>query len=176
LIERTRNLHSGFLTALWLLPILALLQCTLVPHFGVRGVVPSIVLIAVIDWGILRGMDEGLIWAFLGGLSLDVFSGWPIGTNTVALVVVTSVVSLGEGTFMRTHSLVPIATVLGATVLYYGICLFILQSTQQSVDWPSALRSIVLPIALYNAVLNVFGFRLCEWLERRIYPLPRASW
>ncbi|HEX6507719.1 MAG TPA: rod shape-determining protein MreD [Chloroflexota bacterium] len=171
-----RNLHPGFVTALWLIPILALLQASIAGHLAIRGVLPGLVLIAVVDWGILRGTDEGMLWAFLAGLCLDVFSGWPPGTNTVALVTVASVVSLGQGTFIRTHALLPPATVFGATILFYVIALFILESIHQPVEWITALRDTVLPIAIYNALLNVVGFRLVQRLESRVYPLPRANW
>jgi rod shape-determining protein MreD len=171
-----RNLHPGFMTALWLLPILALLQVSVVNHLAFRGILPGIVLICVVDWGILRGTDEGMLWAFVAGLCLDVFSGWPPGTNTVALVIVASIVSLGQGTFIRTHALLPPATVFGATILFYAIALFILESTSHPVAWGDALRDSVIPIAIYNAILNIPGFRLIQRLEHRVYPLPRAHW
>jgi rod shape-determining protein MreD len=171
-----RNLHPGFVTALWLLPILSLLQSSVAGHFALRGILPGIVLICVVDWGILRGPDEGMLWAFMAGLCLDVFSGWPPGTNTVALVLVASLVSLGEGTFIRTHALLPPATVFGATILFYCIALFILESTSHPVVWNDALRETVLPIAIYNAILNIPGFWLVQRLENRVYPSPRANW
>lgn len=171
-----RRLHPGFVTALWLLPLLTLLQAGLVSHLGIRGIVPSILVVIVVDWGILRGTDEGMLWALLAGICLDVVSGWPFGTSAVALVIVASLVSLGEGTFMRTHALVPIGTVFAATVLYFVIVLFVLQSTQHPVDWNAAIRGIILPTAFYNAAMNIPGFRFAEWLEARIYPMPRANW
>jgi rod shape-determining protein MreD len=171
-----RQLHPGFFTALWVLPLIALLQVSLVPHFSVRGALPSIMLLLVVDWGILRGTDEGMLWAFIGGLCIDTLSGWPFGTSTVALVAVASAVSLGEGTFIRTHALLPIATVFGATIIYFVIAMFILVSTQHDVVWLTALRAIVLPAALYNAILNIPGFWLTQKLEHRIYPTPRANW
>ena len=171
-----RTLHPGFFTALWLLPILVLLQATLASHVAVRGILPGIVLIALVNWGILRGMDEGMLWAFIGGLLLAVFSGYPFGTNTVALVIVASLVSLGQGTFIRTHGLLPLATVFLATILYYVIVLFILESTQHPVDWVAVLRNVAIPVGLYNAILNIPGFPLTRRLEDRIYPVPRANW
>jgi len=117
-----------------------------------------------------------VFWAFLGGMCLDVFSGWPVGTSTVSLVVVASLVSLGEGTFIRTHALLPLATVFGATILFYVAAFFILESTQHSVDWLAALRNIVVPLALYNALLNIPVYWLVRRLERRVYPQPRATW
>ena len=173
---KARHIHPGVFTALWLLPILAILQTSLGGHLAVRGLIPAIVLILVVNWGILRGVDEGMLWALIGGICLDVFTSWPIGTNTVALVVVASVVSLGQGTFMRTHALLPPATVFAATILFYLVALFILESTHHQVDWRAALQGVAFPAALFNAVLNIAGFRLTERLERRVYPLARANW
>lgn len=171
-----RRIHPGLLTALWLLPVLALIQAGLVTHLAIRGIVPSILVVTVVDWGILRGTDEGMAWALIAGIWVDIISGLPFGTSAVALVIVASLVSLGEGTFMRTHALVPLGTVFAATVLYNLIVLFVLQSTQHPVDWTSALQGIILPAALYNTVLNIPGFRFAQWLEGRIYPTPRANW
>jgi rod shape-determining protein MreD len=171
-----RTLPPGAFTALWLLPIMALLQASFADQLAIRGVMPGLLLIVVVNWGILRGMDQGMLWAFIGGLLLDVFSGWPVGTNTVALVVVASLVSLGEGTFIRTHALLPPVTVFAATVLYYLIVFFILESTQHPIDWAPGIRSIALPAAFYNAVLTLVAFPLVRRLEERVYPVPRASW
>ncbi|MGH2448427.1 MAG: rod shape-determining protein MreD [Chloroflexota bacterium] len=171
-----RSLHPGMLTALWLLPLLAVLQGSLVPHLAPWGALPSIVLIVAVDWGILRGADQGMLWGLYGGLCLDVFSGWPFGTSAVALVVVTSLVSLGSGTFMRTHTLVPIVTVFAATFLYYLIVLFILESVHEPVGWTAMLRDVALPAAIVNAIINIPAFHLMQKLERRLYPAQRASW
>lgn len=171
-----RTMNAGFFTALWLLPILALFQSSLITHLAIAGVFPTIVLITVVDWGILRGPEEGMLWAFLGGLALDVFSGWPLGTSALAMVAVASVVSLGGGTFIRTHALLPIATIFAATILYYLVALFILASTDRTVDWLQAVRGTVVPIAIYNAVVNIPWYRLVQRLEGRVYPMPRANW
>ncbi|MGI8828012.1 MAG: rod shape-determining protein MreD [Chloroflexota bacterium] len=171
-----RTLHPGFITAIWLLPVLALLQASVARHLAMSGVYPALVLMLVVNWGILRGVDEGMLWAFLGGLCLDTFSGWPFGTSTVALVLVASLVSLGQSTFMKTHVLLPPITMLAATFLYYAVVLFIWESTQHPVDWIDAIRRVVFPAAIYNAVLNIPGFWLVQRLESRIYPMPRANW
>jgi rod shape-determining protein MreD len=171
-----RRFNPGLFTALWLLPVVALLQIALAPHFSIRGALPGLMLVAVVNWGILRGVEEGMIWAFIGGIFVDALAGWPFGTSTVALVLVTFAVSLGQGTFIRTHALLPLATVFGATILYYSVAFFVLTSTHTDVSWLAALRSIVLPAAVYNSILNIPGFWLSQKLERRVYPTPRAHW
>lgn len=171
-----RTVHPGIFTAIWLLPLLTLFQTSAANRLVIRGALPSIVLLAVVNWGILRGPDEGMLWALIAGLCVDTFSGWPFGTSTVAMVTVASIVSLGGGTFIRTHVLLPPATVFVASILYYLIALFILESTHHPVDWIAAVRGVVLPVAIYNAALNLAGFRLMRRLERRVYPVPRANW
>lgn len=158
------------------MPLLALVQSSVSTRVVVNGAVPGLVLIAVVDWGILRGTDDGMLWGLIGGFSLDVVSGWPIGTGMIAMVAVASVVSLGGGTFIRTHALLPPVTVFVATLLYYAVALFLLQSMERPVDWIQALSAVALPSAIYNALLNVGAFMLFRGLESRIYPVPRASW
>jgi hypothetical protein len=109
-------------------------------------------------------------------LGIDLFSSWPFGTSTVALVIVASLVSLGGGTFIRTHALLPPAAVFLGTILYYLIAFFILESTHHSFDWIATLRGAVLPIALYNAILDIPVYWLVRRLESRVYPVPRANW
>jgi rod shape-determining protein MreD len=171
-----QRIQPGIYTALWLMPVVALLQASLVTHLQLRGVLPSIALIVVVGWGILRGVDEGVLWAFVGGLCLDVFSDWPFGISTVALVVVASAVSLGGGTFIRTHALLPPATVFMASVLYYVVAMFLLQSTHHPVAWLDSLQSVVLPIALYNAALSLLMFPMLRRLAQKLYPVSRANW
>lgn len=171
-----RTLHPSLLTALWLMPVLALLQTTIGARLAVGNAVPGLVLIAVVDWGILRGADDGMLWGLIGGLSLDLVSGWPLGTGTIAMVAVAGAVSLGGGTFIRTHALLPPFTVFIATLLYFVVAFFLLESMQRPVDWERALRDIALPAAAYNAVLNVGIFALMGRLEARVHPMARASW
>jgi len=172
----TRSLSPSIITALWLLPCLAILQAGLVTHLEVAGALANIVLLVVVDWGILRGLDEGVIWAFIGGLLLDIFSGYPLGTSTVALVVVAALISMGETTFMRTHALLPPVTVFLATLLYYAVVVFILVSTHQSVNLATVFRQVAIPAALLNGAANIVVYPLTHRLEQRIYPVPRASW
>ena len=49
------------------------------------GVHFDLVLVAVICWTALRRFEDGLVWAVLGGLGLDLFSALPIGTSVAAL-------------------------------------------------------------------------------------------
>ena len=61
------NLYAAIL----LLSAVAIAQSTVMPHLTIMGVKPDLMLLAVMSWSLLRGSEEGLVWAFIGGLALD---------------------------------------------------------------------------------------------------------
>jgi rod shape-determining protein MreD len=73
---------------------LALLQATAPRPLGLVGVFPNLVVLAVVLWTLRRGLEEGLRWALLGGLLMDVLSTGPIGANLLAMLVATALAAL----------------------------------------------------------------------------------
>jgi len=63
-----------------LLLALALLQSTAMPYLKLFGVMPNLMLLTVVAWSLLRGPGEGVVWGFVGGIFLDLFSRAPLGT------------------------------------------------------------------------------------------------
>ncbi|MEZ4636134.1 MAG: rod shape-determining protein MreD [Caldilineaceae bacterium] len=47
-------------------------------HLEVR---PDLVLLAVLAWTLFNGGYSGIVWAFVGGLWMDVLSGGPMGVE-----------------------------------------------------------------------------------------------
>jgi len=159
-----------YLSALLLLG-LALVQVTKAEHLAVAGVTPALILIAVVSWSILRGGLEGLKWAIFGGLSLDLFSGFPMGSHLFALVVVAFLVGLGQGALFQSNLVFSILTVGIASVLYALTLLVLAGATGRHVAFEEMLQSTIIPSALYNAILFPVAHALLVRLDRR-YPLP----
>ena len=67
--------------------VAALLESTVVPHLGVGGTGPHLVLVLGVVWTVAAGVESGLVWAFVGGLALDVLVQRPLGSSAFALVV-----------------------------------------------------------------------------------------
>lgn len=47
---------------------------------------PLLLVLGAIAWGMIRGPYEGLVWAFVAGFLLDLFSIAPWGVNTLAMI------------------------------------------------------------------------------------------
>lgn len=135
------------------LALLALVQATIGPYLTFAGVKPDLMLIAVISWSLLRGVREGIGWAFIGGLWLDLLSNTPLGISTLALMVVSLACALGELNVFRNQPMLPVLTVILGTILFTLVCLFLMQILAYHVIWWDSLRRVMLPSILLNALI-----------------------
>ena len=142
-----------------LLLVFAVIQATVIPHLTIWGVFPDLPLLAVVSWTLLRGAREGLVWGFIAGMAMDLFSGAPFGAATLALMAAGFLSGFGEATVFRTHVALPLVTMFLATIVYDLIFLFVVRFSGSAVTWLDSLLRIILPSAVLNALLTplVFG-------------------
>ena len=146
--------------------VVALFQTTVLPELTVLGIKPELMLLSVLAWSLLRGPEEGLVWAFLGGLMLDVLSGGPFGASTLALLVVSFFSGLIEPSVARTSFLLPLGTALAGTLLYQSLFLLVVQLTRGAVPWADSLFRVTLPSLAINALLMPVIFRALAWFAQ----------
>jgi rod shape-determining protein MreD len=158
------NLYLVFL----FLSCISVLQSTIAPRIAVLGVKPDLMLLVVISWRIIRGTEEGLLWALIGGFFLDILSGAPFGVFTISLVLTSLLSGLWEVNVFYTTFFLPLTTLFFATLLYYLLTLFLLHMT----GWPIALGEtifkVVLPSTFLNALLAPLFYKAMLWLSRKI--------
>ena len=73
----------------------AVLQSTLMPQVRLLGVAPGLVLVMLVIWVLLRGAQEGAVYALVAGIVLDMLSSAPFGTAIVGLTLVTLMAGIG---------------------------------------------------------------------------------
>jgi rod shape-determining protein MreD len=147
-----------------MLPLVAaacLFQATAAGRIKIYNVQPDLVLLLVVVGALIYGSRPALLWAFVGGLGLDVFSGGPMGSSSLALMAAALVAGLGHRTFSRFNLLVPLAAMALGTVVYAGAYLGILavlqylQVAAHRVPLQLTLQNVVLPATVYNVTLMV---------------------
>ncbi len=157
---------SGYLGLAVLLG-LTLAQSSLGPFLTIAGVQPDLVLIAVIGWTLLRGSQEGLLWAVIGGLGLDLLSGGPFGVMTVALVVTSLLTRLGYGRVFGGYLVIPLALTFPLSLVYYLTYALLLYVLNRPVAWIPALANVILPASLLNIAAMLILFPPLRLLNRR---------
>ena len=147
-----------------MLPLIAaacLFQATAAARIKFYGVKPDLVLLLVVIGTLVYGGRAGLVWAFFGGLGLDIFSGGPMGSSSLALMAASLVASFGHRTLSRFNVFVPLVAMVASTLVYAGAYLGILavlqylDVTQHQVPMLLTVQNVVVPAVVYNTTLMV---------------------
>lgn len=164
------SLHVG----VPLFALAALLQATVAPYFRVLDGQPDLVVILVLAWAILDPGREGMVWAFVGGLFLDLLSGVPLGISSLALLPVAYVVGLTEARVYRANVLWPVLLTAGGALAYHVTYMILLRFLVGfPLVWSVAFRYVTLPSIMFDVVLIVPLLRGLGWLYDRLHP-PRV--
>ena len=150
-----------------LMIIAAVAQTSVAPAFTFLGARPDFVLVVVVTWAVLRGVEEGIIWALVGGIALDLLSGSPFGVFTVSLVIVGFLTSLGEMNVFRANALLPGFAIVVATIVYNVLILVILQLMGRPVTWNVELIRLIAATVVLNLICLTLLYGPMRWLHRR---------
>lgn len=155
----------------------ALLEASVLPELTLAGAKPDLVLVMAIVAAMLVGLEEGLVWAFLGGLMLDLIlsSERPVGAATFSLMVAVGVAIAAARIAGHNRRLVAVLLAFALTFLYQGLSLVILSGTTGLVASPASLQSVGI-VALLNALLAFVVAGIVRWYLIRYAPAERTEW
>lgn len=112
-----------------LMVVMAVLQATVLPHFPLLGVEPQLALLLTVAWALLRGVREGLLWAFILGLFVDVFSAGPLGVTALSLMAAVGVVVFVQRSFPESRFVLPVILAAVATAVFWFFHVLVLRLT-----------------------------------------------
>lgn len=78
---------GSFLSA----PILILaaaLQITVLPQVSILGGRPDLVYLITVSWALNSSLEQGVIWAFVGGICKDLLSAAPLGSSIPGVLII----------------------------------------------------------------------------------------
>jgi rod shape-determining protein MreD len=149
---------------------LSLLQSTAWTRLQIGGVWPDVLLLVVMSWALLRGTGEAALWAFAGGIGLDLLSNGPFGASAAGLLVVVLLTSALQSGVFRGRTLLPLLVAFLGTAIFHVVYLLGMLLIGQRIDMLDAATRVILPQAVYNTALSPFVFRLMSGIHRRISP------
>jgi rod shape-determining protein MreD len=153
-----------------ILALLAVLQSSIVNDLTFLDGRPDLVLLAVIAWAVIGRHTESMILGLIGGLFLDLLSGFPLGVTAINLILVTFLVSFSEGRFWESHFLMPLGVALLSSIVFYVFGLAVAWILGQSLDPIQALIRTILPGTFLNLILILPATQLARGLDRAIRP------
>src|SRR6476661_6128067 len=92
--------------------VTALLELTVGPYLRFGIAQPHLVLVVGIVVTVAIGLEAGLVWAFVGGLVLDVLAQRPLGSTAFALLLCMGATAVLARLLARFRPIVPIIATL----------------------------------------------------------------
>jgi len=175
---------SPYFTIPFLL-VVAILQSTAAPRLAVAGARPDLMLTSVVSWtllaafrareleyagespGLTRGINDGVVWGFVGGMFLDLLSGAPLGASALALMATALAVGMiGVAVASAAPILVMLMTALG-TLLYHLVFLLAMALMGRPVFWAQDVTRVIAPSVLFNLMLIPIIYGLLSIVNRQ---------
>jgi rod shape-determining protein MreD len=155
--------------------IAALVETSVLPELQVLGTKADLVLVLAIVATILMGVEDGLVWAFLGGLMLDMLTpARPLGATTLALLIVVGLAIIGTRV-LGPGRIRAVVAAFALTWLFHLLLLAVLMLTE-GITIRTFEPRIVLAAAVMNAVIAVPAALAFGALGRRFGAAERADW
>ncbi len=156
------------ITAVPLMLFLALLQTAVFPYFPVFGYTPQLPFLVALAWGLLRGMEEGVVWAFVAGLSVDLFSVAPMGLTAVTFMAGVSLATLIAEALPPSRLFLPALLAVLSTILSLTLYFLLLWL----IGFPTPLELIVsqLPVSILHGGMILPIYWLTYLIDRTVRP------
>ena len=113
--------------ALPVLLILLVVQVALAPHIELLGIAPQLLFLITVVWALYYGLHQGLIWAFVAGLLIDIFSAGPVGATSLALMAAVFTIANIQRLFPENRVLVPAALGALASLVFWFAYILLLR-------------------------------------------------
>lgn len=155
--------------------VTALLELSIGPYLRVGTAEPQLVLVVGIVVTLALNLEAGLVWAFVGGLVLDVLAQRPLGSSAFALLVCLALAALLGHWFVRLRQIIPIPIAFLLGVLYSMILFLAFNALAAPIPVGDPLDRVI-PSAVYDAVLAALIGPLAISIHDRRADLERVDW
>jgi rod shape-determining protein MreD len=155
--------------------VTALLELTVGAYLKIGDAQPHLVLVFGVVVTIAVGLEAGLVWAFVGGLALDVLAQRPLGSSAFALLLCVGGASILARSFARLRPIVPIGAVFVLSIGYSMILFTIFGALGAPLPVDDPLSTVV-PGAVYDAVLAAIVGPLVIAVHDRRMDQERVDW
>ena len=150
--------------------VLAVLQSSLLNRFPFLDGTANLILLATVSWALTGRVVEAMVWAFFGGLFLDLLSGGPFAVSSIALVTAVYLASLTEGRFWEAHPLAPLGVMAFASLVFFIITIGAVWIGGHPIDPALALSQVVLPSTFLNVVLALPAAQIAGRVRESAFP------
>ena len=155
--------------------VTALLELTVGPYLRIGTAEPHLVLVLGIVVTVAIGLEAGLVWAFVGGLVLDVIAQRPLGSTSFALLLCVAATSVLASLLVRMRPVVPIIATFLLSAVYSMIHFAALNALVAPIPVNDPI-ALILPGVVYDTILAALVGPLVISIHDRRGDAERLDW
>ena len=153
----------------------ALVELTVGPYLRFGTAQPHLVLVLGIVVTVAIGLEAGLVWAFVGGLVLDVLTQRPLGSTAFALLLCMGATAVLAQLLVRVRPIVPVLATLLLS-LFYSMILYIAFNALRTPIPVADPIAILLPGVVFDTILAALIGPLAISIHDRRTETERLDW
>jgi rod shape-determining protein MreD len=141
----------------------AVLQRGLFSQLRIAGVSVDVLLLLAIAGGMILGPERGAIFGFFAGLTLDLLVQTPLGLSALVYCLVGFGTGRLQGTVLRANRVWPLALVAVTSAAAVALYAVVAEVLGQANAISAELPTIMLVVAVANAILYPLARRVVAW-------------
>ncbi len=158
-----RSITIGFIII-----ICFILQSTLFQYLALAGIVPNLLLIVTMSFGLMRGRREGMLVGFFSGLLIDVFFCQVLGPYAFIYMTMGYINGFFHRIYYVEDVLLPMITIAVNDFIFNLIIYIIFFLLRNRLDFGEYLVNIILPEMLYTMIVTLFFYKLLVRINKRL--------
>jgi rod shape-determining protein MreD len=155
--------------------VAALFDTTIAPYLQIGGAQPDLVLVLAVIWTVVVGFEGGLVWAFLGGLLIDLLAPRPLGSTAFALLLSVGAAAVYAAVVVRGRYARPIVAVFVFSLVNAVIFTIVNRTLRGAIPLDDAVAAW-LPSAVYNTIVAVVIAPFLVSIHARRSDRDRLNW
>ncbi len=160
-----------FLIQLLIILICFLLQTAFFRYLSLNDIVPNLLLIPTMSFGMMRGRKEGMLVGFCSGLLLDLFYGTIIGPYALLYMYLGYINGFFHRVYYMEDILLPMLMV-GANDFVYNLIVYVVAYLMRNrLEISFYFLHVILPEMIYTMAMTLILYKplvkINRWLKRK---------
>lgn len=145
-----------------------ILQSTLFHYLALAGVVPNLLLIVTMSFGLMRGRREGMLVGFFSGLLIDIFFGSVLGPYAFIYMTMGYINGFFHRIYYMEDVLLPMIMITLNDFIYNVVIYLIYFLLRNRLDFGEYLLTVIFPEMLYTILITLFFYKLLVRINLRL--------
>lgn len=137
-----------------------LLQSTVFHYLALAGVVPNLLLIITMSFGLMRGRREGMLVGFFSGILIDIFFGGVMGPYAFIYMTMGYANGFFHQIYYVEDVLLPMIMITVNDFIYNIVIYIFYFLLQNKLNFGQYLIDVILPEMLYTIIITLFLYKV----------------